>query len=359
VREVGEALGASSAFLLTKGGTGFGVSQEMARGDDHHSVLGRRLKAGELEAVMGNPPGPVVLTHARPLVPGGRETVSRPFLWMDRMRVSLAFPLETRSGLEAVLCLRAKRTHEGFNAGDLGLLLPLMRQAAGALDTALLFAQLEDKVDELRAAYRRIAEEQETERARLAVELHDGIAQELANLITLATVAERQIDTNGNRAEATLERLRKSVEGAYSEVRRVSHALRPVLLDDYGLGPSLRRFVESFQAASGIVVDVDAVETNGLTGAEELALFRVAQECLENIRKHSGVDRARVRLAREGGCVILRVSDEGRGLSADGQKGLGLVGMRERMEAVGGSLRIVSAQGHGTCVEAAVPLEAG
>jgi signal transduction histidine kinase len=358
VREVGEALSASSAFLLTKSGERFGVSQEMLRDEDRRGVLGRRIEVGEVEAGMGFPPGPIVLTHARPLVPAGRETVPRPYLWMQRMHVSLAFPLETRSGLEAVFCLRAKRTHEGFSAADLGLLLPLMRQAAGALDTSLLFAQLEDKVDELRAAYRRIAGEQEIERARLASELHDGIAQELANLITLATVAERQIDADGAEAQSTLARLRVSAEEAYGEVRRVSHALRPVLLDDYGLEPSLRRFVESFQAASGIEVELDAGEINGLTGAQELALFRVAQECLENIRKHSGVRRASMRLAREDGRVILRVNDEGRGLNPDGQKGLGFVGMRERVEAVGGSLHIVSARGHGTCVEAALPLDA-
>jgi signal transduction histidine kinase len=130
-----------------------------------------------------------------------------------------------------------------------------------------------------------------------------------------------------------------------------------VLLDDYGLAPSLRRFVESFTEASGIELEVDLQDVEGLSPEAELALFRVAQECLENVRKHSQARRAAIGLSPENGSAVLRVSDRGRGLGGEAGRGLGLAGMRERMRAVGGSVRIKSADGTGTSVEALAPLE--
>jgi signal transduction histidine kinase len=358
VREIGEALHASSAFLLMRGEDGELVASHVMSGDQHgRKVLGTRVSAVGLEKALGVPAAPLLLIHARPLVASRRESVPDRYTPLHRMRVSLAVPLETRSGLTAVLCLRPKRTHEGYNRGDLDLLAPVVRQAAAALENALLFARLEDNVQELRSAYRRIAGEQETERARLAAELHDGIAQELANLITLATVAERQMNGDNAAAGATLDRLRGQAEAAYGEVRRVSHGLRPVLLDDYGLAPALRRFAETFAAASGIELDVDLPDVEGLTPEAELALFRVAQECLENTRKHSQARRAGISLSSKNGSVLLHVSDEGRGLAAGSGQGLGLAGMRERMRAVGGSVRMESSKGCGAVVEAVVPLE--
>jgi signal transduction histidine kinase len=358
VEEVGNALSAAGALLLSRQDDGqFTVSHEHLSDGSSRGVLGRSVPGSAIRAALGDPPAPLLLVHARPVLPSRRERVPDRLLAFQRLHVSLVIPLQTRSGLEAVLCLRAKRTHEGYNAGDLALLAPVIRQAAAALDTSLLFARLEETVAELRAAYRRIASEQEAERARLAGELHDGIAQELANLITLATVAERQMEAGGEAAGATLAHLRDQAQTAYGEVRRVSHALRPVLLDDYGLASSLRRFAQTFQAASGIEVIVELAEVDGLSAEAELALFRVAQECLENARKHSGTRRAAIHLGREDGRIVLRVADEGRGVSADGSRGLGLVGMRERVEAVGGALRIESQEGRGASIEAAVPVE--
>jgi signal transduction histidine kinase len=254
-----------------------------------------------------------------------------------------------------VLCLQPKLAHDPFDAEDLELLAPVIRQASAALDNALLFARLQEKVDELRQAYRRIAGEQETERARLARELHDGTAQELAGLITLATVAERQMSGNTAAAETTLSRLRLQAENAYQDVRRISHGLRPALLDDFGLAPTLTRYLEQFQSGTGIQVDATVEELGELPTNAELALFRVAQECLENVRKHSGSRAAQLCLRRNDGHVVLTVEDRGRGFSTGQPGGIGLVGMRERVEAVGGTVQVSTAPGEGVRVEATVP----
>jgi two-component system NarL family sensor kinase len=248
--------------------------------------------------------------------------------------------LVTRSGIEAVLCLQPKLAHDEFGSEDFELLAPLVRQAATSLDNALLFSRLEEKVAELRVAYTRIAHEQEIERARLARELHDGTVQELAGLITLATVADRQLGGDGP-ARDTLRRLKEQAERAYEEVRRASHALRPPVLDQFGLAPALSRYLGEFEETTRIRIEREIAEIGNVDGNAELALFRVTQECIENVRKHSGASAVRLALERRDGCIVLEIEDNGHGFTPDETAGIGLVGMRERIEAVGGRLQLV------------------
>lgn len=361
VREIAYALHLRGAFLLRRSDSGrFELRDRVEFGDD---VSRRKPIPGELkmdqrtvQQALGDPPFAVLLVHVKPLTASHRDIVPDRYRAFDDLGVALFIPLVVRSGLEAVLCLQSKLAHDAFDADDLELLAPVMRQAAAALDNALLFSQLEEKVDELRHAYVRIAREQEAERARLARELHDGTAQELAGLITLATVAERQMTVDAEEAHATLDRLRRQAEAAYQDVRRASHALRPLMLDDFGLGPTLRRYLGEFEASTGISVDFTIGEVDALPDDVELALFRVAQECMENVRKHSGSDRAALSLQRFDGQVRLLVSDTGKGLPLQGERGIGLAGIRERIEAVGGVVRVESVPDQGVRVEAEVPL---
>ena len=270
--------------------------------------------------------------------------------------MALAAPLTTRSGLQGVLCLQPKETHDAFGAYDVEVLAPLLRQASAALDNALLFAQLDRTVAELQQAYVRLAQEQEAERARLARELHDGTAQELAGMLTLTAVLARQLDGENAPACQTLGRLRQQAEDSYQGVRRASHALRPLILDGLGLVPALHRYLEEFEQTTHIPVEVTVAEVGLLPDEVELALFRVAQECMENVRKHSGSPTAQLTLRCGEGRVSLTVSDSGCGMQAGGASGIGLVGMRERVTAVGGTLQVASVPGAGTRVEATVPL---
>ncbi|PZR99466.1 MAG: hypothetical protein DLM70_15320, partial [Chloroflexi bacterium] len=299
-----------------------------------------------VEAALGSPTAPLLLIHARPLTAARRESVPHDYRTLDSFGVALAIPLQTRFSLEAVLCLQGKQAHDAIDGDDLELLAPVIRQASAALDNALLFARLQEKVEEVRHAYVRIAREQEAERGRLARELHDGTAQELANLITLATVAERQMNGHGASHE-TLDRLRRQAEDAYQGVRRASYALRPVMLDDFGLEPTLGRFLEGFRDATGIGVEYAHSVAVPLTDDVELALFRVAQECMENVRKHSHALRVEVELRHEDGAVTLTVQDDGHGMSEQARRGIGLAGMRERIDAVGGDIRVETALDHG------------
>lgn len=368
VSEITAALHLRGAFLLRRADHLNFVLRHMAVGDvpgagldgfglQDQLPLGAALDALTIEGALGDPPASILLVHGKPLTAAHRESVPDRYRILDELRSALTLPLVTRSGLEAVLCLRPKLAHDAFDADDLELLAPVIRQATAALDNALLFQRLEGKVEELRQAYVRIAREQEAERGRLARELHDGTAQELANLITLSAVVERQLAGQDGSVQATLGKLRRQAEDAYHGVRRASHALRPLMLDDFGLGPTLARYLDQFQESTGIAVDFRIGEVGDLPDDVELALYRVGQECMENVRKHSGASSARLRLEREEGQVTLSISDSGRGIANESGRGIGLAGMRERIEAVGGVMRVESAPGTGVRIVARVPLE--
>jgi signal transduction histidine kinase len=367
VTDLVHALHLRSAFVLRRNDRGDFVlwasdSRETA-GMHEEPVETICLSAGQVAAALGSPARSLLLIHAKPLTPGRRKSVPERFMPLDALNSALTVPLVTRSGLESMLCLQPKLSHDAFRSDDLELLAPIVRQAAVALDNALLFARLEKKIGELREAYVRVAHEQETERARLARELHDGTAQELAGLITLATVAGRQLAASvaaPDPVRSTLDRLKLRAEEAYEGVRRASHALRPPMLDDFGLAAALGRYVDEYEEATGIAVDRAVEEVGALGPDAELALFRVAQEGLENVRKHSGATTARLALSRANGRIELMIHDSGgegspedAGAVDEQDGGIGLAGMRERVEAIGGRLTLT--RGDGFEVRAVVP----
>jgi signal transduction histidine kinase len=362
VGEIARALHLRGAFLLRRSGDWFVVRHvegAAARSGIRFEPvpLDLALPATAIEDALDNGEESVLIVHRKPATAKYEGSLPPQYRVLDKLNAVLSIPFLTRSGLQAVLCLQPKLAHDAFDSDDLELLAPVIRQAIAALDNALLFARLQEKVEELRLAYMRIAREQEAERARLARELHDGTAQELAGLITLATVAERQMHDEDGVVRSTLDRLRRQAEDAYQEVRRASHALRPLMLDDFGLGPTLIRYLDQFSEATGIAVEHNIEEVSPLADDVELALFRVAQECMENVRKHSGARCARLFLGREGLNVTLVVSDDGRGMGDAGDPGIGLVGMRERIESVGGTIAVSSEPDGGVRVEAQISLE--
>jgi signal transduction histidine kinase len=362
VNEMARALHLRGAFLLRRAGERFEV-RHVAGAAARSGVrfepvpLGLTIPADAIEDALGDGEESVLIVHRKPATARYEGALPPRYRVLDDLNAVLSIPFLTRSGLQAVLCLQPKLAHDAFDSDDLELLAPVIRQAVAALDNALLFARLNEKVEELRHAYMRIAREQEAERARLARELHDGTAQELAGLITLATVAERQMHEEDGVVRSTLDRLRRQAEDAYQEVRRASHALRPLMLDDFGLGPTLVRYLDQFQESNGIEVEHMIEEVSPLADDVELALFRVAQECMENVRKHSGAHRARLSLCRDGLTVSLTVADDGRGMVDAGDPGIGLAGMRERIESVGGTIDFRNEPDGGVRVEARVSLE--
>jgi PAS domain S-box-containing protein len=201
---------------------------------------------------------------------------------------------------------------------------------------------------------------QDEERRRLARELHDSVGQTLAALsmnIGIVQAQSHKLDASGARAVLDNAGL---VEHASREIRTISHLLHPPLLDVAGLTSALRWYVDGFSERSNIKVNVEIPSDFGRLPDElEIAIFRIVQECLTNIHRHSGSKTATIRLHQQGGDLIVQVQDSGKGIPPEkqhelielGRGGVGFTGMRERLRRLGGSLEITS-DSSGTIVTA-------
>ncbi len=213
---------------------------------------------------------------------------------------------------------------------------------------------------EQRALSAKLLTLQDEERRKFARELHDSVGQHLAALKMAMSLLQKKLP-----GDPTLADCLKMLDDSISETRTISHLLHPPLLDEAGLNSASRWFVEGFGKRSGVDVNLDIRDGDSrLPPSIELVLFRVLQESLTNVHRHSGAARADVSLRRLGSSAILRVKDNGRGMPsavlqsfrADGAAGgVGLAGMTERLREIGGRLEINSGA-TGTEIVARVPL---
>jgi two-component system, NarL family, sensor histidine kinase UhpB len=221
------------------------------------------------------------------------------------------------------------------------------------LDSAVAYRE------RLRDVAARASTAAEEERKRLARELHDGTAQVLAGLRVRLRVARATDDPEVR--EAQLEQVSREIGTAIEEVRRMAKGLRPPALDVLGIGPAIESYARSLAEAADLRLDlrIEPVAA-ALTPDIELSLYRILQEALSNVVRHSGASAVRIRLGRSGADVELTIEDDGAGFDVDAEladrnRGLGLFGMQERAAYVGGSVYIVSTPGRGTTVAVAVP----
>lgn len=233
----------------------------------------------------------------------------------------------------------------------------------------------------LKRLAQQVVESQEQERARLSRELHDGISQMLVSVKLLLESALARLErghgdqsSGGSRvpaAEASLATGLTRLSDTLREVRRISHALRPAMLDDLGLAAALEQLTRELSEESGVQIGFAQTgsptpplkaRAAALPDAVNTVLFRIAQEALTNIVRHAQAPRAALTLDMAGGGVTLTVADNGRGFDvaqaqADPRAGLGLRNMRERLESLGGQLTLSSRPGH-TVLTAWVPVAA-
>ena|SRR5215469_10612105 len=222
---------------------------------------------------------------------------------------------------------------------------------------------LQEQTKSLQSLSTKLIELQDQERRRIARELHDGIGQYLVALKLNLEMLESSQRNNQKELWSEAERL---LEQCLSDIRNLSYLLHPPLLDDAGLLPAIKAYIEGFSARSGIEADlqVPSALPNAPKGVE-IALFRVLQESLSNVVRHSGSKRVEVVLESDGRTASLRVRDFGRGIpvnvlekfQADSSRsGVGLAGMRERVSELGGRFDIKSDK-RGTEVVIVLPLE--
>ena len=209
----------------------------------------------------------------------------------------------------------------------------------------------------------RLLQTQDEERRHIARELHDSAGQMLTLLsMNLSVLLERVKQEAPNLTESVLQSDRL-LQQLTREIRTTSYLLHPPLLDEVGLSASLSWYIEGLQQRSGLKIDFDISEEFGrLSGDMELTVFRLVQECLTNIHRHSGSKVAYIRITREPQRITMQVRDRGKGISAGELaeiqtkgSGLGIRGMRERLRQFHGEMRIESSTG-GTSVLAMIPI---
>jgi len=290
----------------------------------------------------------------------------------DRIREE-AIPSAIRNGLwagESRLRDRAGReihtsqviiAHRG-NDGQVENLSTILRDTTEQVLTA---QALRESRDELRRLSGLLVTIQEDERRRIALDLHDGLGQSLS-LIKLSLESAARLLAAGAASEAgeSLQQLIPRVKEALFEVRRVSTELRPSILDDLGILPTLSWFFREFEAACGdiAVEKVFSVVEHDVPVMLQITLYRILQEATNNIVKHAGADRMRVSLDRIDDVLHLLIEDNGCGFDplsiqyVEGQgRGMGLLSMKERASFSGGTYHLASTPGQGTRIEVSWP----
>lgn len=210
----------------------------------------------------------------------------------------------------------------------------------------------------------RIIEAQETERQRLARQMHDGPAQSLTNLILQAEVCERLFDHDPAQAKMELGTLKTAVSATFQKTRDFILTLRPMMLDDLGLVPTLKQYVQDFEEKSKLSVNFSVLghETR-LPAHAEVTVFRMIQELLTNVQKHAHATHVQAILDFQDAAIVASVEDDGSGFDVNElksatpqRKGLGLGTLQERAEMLGGKMQLDSRIGRGTRVRIEIPI---
>jgi PAS domain S-box-containing protein len=224
--------------------------------------------------------------------------------------------------------------------------------------------RVKERTAELQKLSNRLVQFQDEERRRIARELHDGTTQTLIALSMDIGALNKFLTKAEPRVQQKLEEAKELVAQSINEIRTVSYLLHPPLLDELGLDSAMRNYVEGFSRRSGIDVDLILPDLGALPRDAELAIFRVVQECLTNIHRHSGSPTASITLRRDNGEVSLSIADQGCGIppqvldnqNGSGNRGVGLAGMRERIRQLDGQCEIQS-NSRGTLIRILLPVQ--
>ncbi len=277
-------------------------------------------------------------------------------------------PLNSKTGIIGCLCLSNQHEAGRFTEREVGQVQALANQIAVGIEKAWLYREVKRHEGLLRRMIERVVAAQEEERRRIARELHDETSQVLTALMTGLGALEKTVVTNPGLAQERIRALSELGMRAMEDIERLISDLRPSLLDDLGLVPALRWFVKAHRDSLPIVELDLSLGGKRLAPHLETELFRIAQESLTNISRHAGAKRAKLSLKESSGRVRLYVEDDGVGFDPEvvlnplsPRPALGLLGMRERADGLGGTMRIEARPGGGSRLIFDIPLmeEAG
>lgn len=204
--------------------------------------------------------------------------------------------------------------------------------------------------------YRRLIESQETERQRIARELHDSLGQNLLLIKNRAVMGLKE-NASPEKMREQLQEISEASAGSVEEIRSIARALRPYQLDRLGLTKTLEDVAASVTTAGGLGIESHVDNIDGLFAPDaEIGLYRIVQESLNNVLKHADAKSAWLTVRRHSDSLEIELADDGRGFGASQKEGFGITGLRERVRLLGGTLNLKSAPGHGTRLHVSIPL---
>ncbi len=298
------------------------------------------------------------------VVPQGKSLWEAEREDMEALEVSLICPVLTRSNLTGIILLGPKERGGDYTNEEADLLLTMASGAAVAMENAQMLGSLQQREKAHEQLLSRLVSAQEEERQRIAAELHDSVAQSLIRASYQTQVANALFSTSkDNGIGKELDEIEMTIDGSVKELRRVLAGLRPPALEELGLPHALAKEVENLQS-EGIVGKLEVQgEPVRMPPAVEIATYRIIQETLNNVRRHSQSTRVDVQLRFDSHRLNIQASDDGVGFdvsqtlkSAVSVGHMGLLGMRQRVESLGGELTIESREGAGTRITFHLPL---
>lgn len=237
-------------------------------------------------------------------------------------------------------------------------------ESVGAVELPAAQALPQGPVVDAQEQIAAIIQTQEQERLRISLQMHDGPAQSMTNLVLRAEICERFLDHDPNQARAEMASLKTAINTVLQDTRRFIFDLRPMTLEDLGLIPTLRRYVQEFGDKHNLEINLmpQGMETR-LPNHYEVTIFRFIQEALNNVQRHANATNVRVMLENSDGRIQIAVEDDGTGFAVaetldprDGKRNMGIANLKQQAEVIlGGQMGIESTVGRGTRVVAVVP----
>ncbi len=361
------ALGSRRAFLLlpeTDGGD-FVVRFAQPRTADPPDGILRLAKDNPIIGWLARE-GRVLYREKLDIAPEFKGLWERECDDIDALELELFCPIMRKGGLVGILGLGRKRSYAAYSKEDVDLLTTMSGEAAMVIENAMMLEDVKEHQRRVEQLLAKTVLAQEEERRRISVELHDSVAQWLVGASYRMQTCSALLSSGGNgEAQSELAEIESTIDKSLKEIRRVMAGLHPPALDELGLVHAVRRLSEGLKT-SGIAYHFETIgEPVRLAASSELAIYRVVQEALNNVQKHSGASAVVVKLRFDAEVVSVEIHDNGKGFnvprtmrSAVAVGHMGLMGMNERASMLGATLKLKSKPGAGTSVSLKLPVTA-
>jgi len=279
--------------------------------------------------------------------------------------VELFCPIMSKGNLIGIMAVGKKQSDSPYSEEEVGLFMTMANQVAVAIENARMLDSLKNERLRVRRLLAQTVHAQEEERKRISIDLHDSVAQWLIGASYRAqTCSELLSGRDNGEAQGELAAMESTIDKSLKELRRVLTGLRPPALDELGLVHALRQSLEDLRT-DGIDCQFSEADTPvRLPSSIEIAVYRIVQEALANVRKHAKATKVNLHLRFQTGRLLVEVHDNGRGFdlsqtldSAISVGHMGLLGMKERVEALGGDIRIKTGEGAGTAIILSLPVQ--